>query len=520
MRIRLHPGEQRTMTSTSPDLSRREPWPQRVGPTLLAAGLYAAFLFYLHHLEGPPGGWLEPIDHQAANLLSNILARASVALISAVFASLFLAVPLTASMYTPELIGLFVRSWANRLVLALFVVSSGVAVWTGRLVTADNVPRITLTISLGLVLLSIIVLLPYVFFVFRFLDPDTIIDRVAETVIQAMQPSSRGDIRERQHELSRRIHQLGNIILRALDRSDREVALAAVAALARCSAAYFKVEASHPEAWFTVDTSQFPGLSREAVALLNREHTWVEMELLRQLWRGYEAALAKVPAVLSAISRIDRHLALEAASRDDTAALHLAIRFFNNFLREAIKRRDLRAVFDVLYQYRLLAIELWETRPALVVRIARYLDYYGRMAATLGMGFAQELVAYDLGAVVAHAIVHEKPWADPLFKVFLQIRRPGTPSVAMGLSPGLFKARLILAATLMEGRRLDLASQIEKSLIGVPRDLVHQAREDLLGDVEECFWEVTDRQVNLDYLPPSRKGHVAVILEWVDKNAA
>jgi hypothetical protein len=506
-----------TMPSGSLRRSRRK---RRVTSTLLIVGLYALVLAWIYRLEMPPGLFLGPMNHEMAVMLANLESRAAVALISAVFASLFLAIPLTASMYTPQLIELFVSSWVNRIMLSLFVSSAGLSVWNGYMAGAGTIPRFSLLLSMGLLLTSIILLLPYLFFVFRFLDPDTIIARVAETVIRAMEPRPRGSIRRRQHELSSRIHQLGNIILRALDRADREVALAAVAALERCAAAYFKVEDRHPDAWFTVDSSQFPGLSREAVALVNRQHIWVEMELLRQLARAYEAALAKVPDVLSAISRIDRHFALVASFRDDTAALELAIRFFNNFLREAIKRRDLRAVFDVLYQYRLLGIELWPSRPALVVRIARHLDYYGRMAAMAGIGFAQELVAYDLGAIVAYAVAHEKPWVELLLKVFLQMRRPGAPSVAAGLSPGLFKARLILAATLMEGRRSDLVGRIQQSLLGVSMDLVRQAREDLLGDVDECFWEVTDRQVNLDYLTPSRKQHVASILEWVEKNAA
>ena len=116
------------------------------------------------------------------------------------------------------------------------------------------------------------------------------------------------------------------------------------------------------------------------------------------------------------------------------------------------------------------------------------------------------------GAVLAHAATKDRPWIEMLVKVFLSVRKPGSPAGAGGLTPGLFKARLILAAVLLECGRTDLAARVEKSLIGVSRDLLQHAREDLLGDVEECFWEVTDRQLNLDYLTPARKAHVADIL--------
>jgi predicted membrane protein DUF2254 len=491
--------------------SMRSPRQFSVLLALAFFGVFVAYFTALNWLDGPPGGFVDEYD--AARFFTDVMGRTSVTLISSVFASLFLAIPLTSTMYTPQLIELFVRSWTNRLVLGLFVFSAAHAALISRMVTRSWIPKAGIFFTGGLVVVSLSVLLPYLLFVFRFLDPDTIIERVARSVIQAMQPGKRWGVREQQAELSRRIHQLGNIILRCLDRADREVALAAVEALERCAEAYMAVEESHPPEWFVVDTNHFPGLSRAAIELLNRDHVWVEMEILRQLARAYEAALTKVPDVLSAISRMDRHFALAASQRDDVPALRLSIRFFNNFLHEAIRRRDVRAVFDVLYQYRYLAIELWPARPEMVLEIARDVDHYGRMASLAGMGFAQDLVAYDLGAVLARAALAPRPELPKLLDFFLRLRRPGGTDGAAAPSLCMVKARLILAVQLLEQDQSELGEAVKRSLADVPAALLSAAREDLLGNATEYFREVTDRQLHLDHLTDAQKAQVEVMLD-------
>jgi hypothetical protein len=483
----------------------------------LLSACFLAYVLLLALVEAPPGGWWVPSDPEAMQVLINTLARTSVQLISTVFASLLLGIPLTSSMYTPQLIELFMRSWTNRVVLGLYVFSAAHCIWLSRLASDTALPRVHAGIGLGLVTLTLAVLPPYLFFIFRFLDPDTILERVARQAIGAMKPSGGRTLAARRERLMRSVHQIGNIALRSLERADRDVALTAVAALDRCAAAYLRVKARQPEAWFTVSADQFPGMSREALELVRRERTWVEMELLRQLARAYDAALAKAPDVVSIISRTDRHFAVSASVQGDLGGLHLAVRFFNNFLREAIKRKDLLAVYDVSYQYRLLAIRLYEAHPGLSVRIARHLDYYGGRAARMGLAFARDLAHYDLGAILAYAALFDLPEIEALVDVFLRdAPREGGPAPEP-LSPGMLKARLILISSLLDQRRGELAARVEQSLRGQPASVLRIARDELLGEeVEECFWEVTDRQMNLDYLPRAQRTHVAGVLSRLE----
>jgi len=479
------------------------------------AGGVALFLFLvaLLHLLTPDASLLNTLrDPEAASLLANTLARTGVALISAVLACLFLAIPLTANNYTPQLIELFARSWTNRLVLGLFTLSAAYAVWLNGLMREATVPRLHLLVGLALVITTLATLLPYLFYVLHSLDPEAIIGRVAALVTAAMEHDGRGPVEVRQRHLAWRIHQLGNIALRAVERGDRDVALAAVEAVERCGHAYLAVKPRHPAAWFEVGRDHFPGLGREALALVNASGTWVERELLGQLGHTFDTALVRMGDVVSAIGRVNRRLAAAASVADDTAALDLAIRAFNNLLREAVKGGHIHALYDLLYQLRLLAIALWQRHPNRTVAIARHLTTYGTMAADRGLPFAQELAAYDLAAIAEAGVEAGAPEAESVVSVLLSMESPQPTAETPPATPAMVRARLLLAAALAHHHADALVTRLQASLSPLPAALIEAQARHLLAQDDPWFWEITDRQQNLDYLPPERRDHLEAVV--------
>lgn len=448
-------------------------------------------------------------DYNEKRAAVNNLSRSSTALISTVFACLFLAIPLTANMYTPQLIELFVGSWTNRCVLAFFVFSAAYALSLGRVAIDVDVPTWHFRISQAMVLLSLLLLIPYLFSVFRFLDPRTIIRRVGALAMKTLEPKPSADNEARRRLLTKRLRQLGNIALKSLERSDRDVALGAIEALDACAARYLEVKPQHADGWFQASPAQFPGLAPEALAVINRDRVWVEMEIQRQLALTFSAALAKVPDVISAIARVQHHTAAEASARGDDAAIDLALRYFNNFMREAVKRRDIHAIYDLLFQFRMLGEVLWPRHPARVVEAARHLDYYGRLARDGGLPFAYDLTAYDLGALLAQVPDSGDDHAA-LLATFLDI---GRRDDASALTAGVFKARIVTAARLREAGRTEPAATIEKTLVGAGPSLLEAAERDILGPTTPWFWEVTDRMCDLNYLPEAERSHASALIE-------
>src|SRR5207249_10649018 len=117
--------------------------------------------------------------------------------------------------------------------------------------------------------------------------------------------------------------------------------------------------------------------------------TWFAHRVLTQIFLAYQSALAKTQDIVSALSDTLRIIATHAAQRQDDKVLELAVRFFNNDLREAIKRKDAHAVYDLLYQYRVLAGDLCD-RPELLKRISQHIRYYCDQAQGAGLNIVPQ----------------------------------------------------------------------------------------------------------------------------------
>ncbi len=469
---------------------------------LIVAAIAVVWFFALHLWAMTDGGLIPDDPAERRNLASN-LSRTGTALISTVFACLFLAVPLTANMYTPQLISVFVRDRTNCIVLGIYVFTGATCVWTARLPVRSDECVPILRIALFLAFSCLILLLPYLFSVFRFLEPRTIVAKLHDTTLDAMKPSATGSKAHRQEELGQRIRNLGNVILRALERSDREVALSAVEALCSCAKHYEKVKGKFGNDWFKIGPQHFAGFSKQAMNAVLQEKTWVEMEILRQLARAYTSALAKMPDVISAISRSQRRFALAAAENNDVGALSLTIKFFNNFLREAITREDIHAVFDLVFQVRIMAKRLWKNSPESVVDMARRLRYYASMAESQELPFARDLIALDLGRVISDVEGNKSRLAD-MVAIWLSINL-GHKNGKEIISAGIAKARLLTEAKMRAQDQTGLADLIRASLVGAQPMDWGPIEEELLNDPPKLFWEVTDRQENLSYSDPAHR---------------
>ena len=145
--------------------------------------------------------------------------------------------------------------------------------------------------------------------------------------------------------------------------------------------------------------------------MLSEAKTWFEMKCLQQLEHGFLRALHGATDTVSTFSDATRVIACRADEHHDEQALRLAIRFFNNFLREAIKARNLRAVYDVFHQYRRLGARRSSIAPSCCARSAATSATTPAMARTYGMVFAPQLALFDLGYVTRRAYERASPAA-------------------------------------------------------------------------------------------------------------
>ncbi len=429
------------------------------------------------------------------------MARAYNNVLAMLLATIGLAIPLTANMHTPKLIEMFLKDGINRWVLSFMALGAAHVLWVEYMIGPEFAPTWAITGAIFMAIVGWAILLPYFFYVVRFVDPSRLVIRLRESAMSVVgEVSSRKfDPHDAQPEVSTRVSQLGTIIIKSLDRNDRDVAAEGTWAIKLMLDEYNKFKPRMPKEWFVVDRADFVGLSDEALEMLTENKTWFEMKCLQQIEHGFLRALHNANDSVSTFSDATRVIACRAADHHDEQAVRLSIRFFNNFLRESIKARNLRAVYDVFHQYRVLGRDLVD-RPELLREIGNHFAYYAVMSRTYGMLFAPQLALFDLGYVTRRAYERASPAAPDLLKTVLSLpHRTGNDLHTMAV-----KAKLILGGFFLEIQLSAEADLVRKNLRDVDSTSIERAEIELLA-ADRSFFEVTDRQLNLEYVPPERR---------------
>jgi hypothetical protein len=304
------------------------------------------------------------------------------------------------------------------------------------------------------------------------------------------------------------VEHIANIVIRSVERGDRNTAIEGVFTLERVLRHYWSAKAALPPAWFEAQQEFFLGFSSAAVDDLTASRDWVEMKLFGQLHQIASAALGRMPELVSTAAKSLRRLGLEPAARADPAVRELAAEYFNTLLRLALNRRDARAFFTTLDQYRVFAEAINLDAPDLGLDIAFYLQYYGRVARDTQQTFIAEAVAYDLGALVQAAWRSGAPNRDALLDRFLAYDE----AVGQPLK-GVHKAQAILASYFLLDGQTEAAARIQASWAGLDPAFVRQVRDELLHVRREKYWEVVERRMNIDYVPEPQRRELAGFFE-------
>jgi hypothetical protein len=301
---------------------------------------------------------------------------------------------------------------------------------------------------------------------------------------------------ENRQRVAETLEHIANISIRSVDRSDRNTAIESVLTLERVARNYWAIKEKLSPLWFEADQNFFLGFSSLAVQEMNRSRSWVEMKLYYQFFEVIRAACPRMPELTSTIAKGLRKLGVEITSLNDPALRELVVEYFNTFIRLAINRRDVRSLFIVFDQYRNFAEALNEKFPEQALEIAYYFEYYGQVAREQQMPFAVEAVAHDLGALVQHAWEAKASNCQRLLQRFLHFDQHGSPVLA-----GVKKAQAILASYFLHTGQTEPAALIRESFRGREPAFIQTLKEDLLQVTRQKYWEVSERRMNIDFIP-------------------
>src|SRR4029077_15029425 len=135
------------------------------------------------------------------------------------------------------------------------------------LMKEDFVPIVSLHVEVGLVILGFSLLFPYLYYVFRFLHPSTLLTRLEEEIGRHLQGAGRrsSPLAAHRRGMAEGLEHVANIAIRSVDRLDRHTAIESVRVLERVAKAYGGLKSRLPPAWFEAEARLFLSFSSKAV---------------------------------------------------------------------------------------------------------------------------------------------------------------------------------------------------------------------------------------------------------------
>lgn len=408
-----------------------------------------------------------------------------------------IAVPLTANLYTPRLLDLFVRDRVNRGFLILLIFSAVLVHFT-LYAMRDNLdlrfgPPVLVNATALSGFLCMFLSVPYVFYMFNFLRPSEIVRRMREALAGDLEGARRDDTPARRQRIAALVEQIGEVALRAAGRDDAGMAVMVIDEIEQIAGRYRELKPRLPESWFEGYPRAELIIPPAAIEHLRAEHTWFEFHLLKTLDHALPVAMTHTPDVASRIGRVARVVAAAAGGDDDPAVVRLGLKFFNTFLRRALGQRQVRAFYNFSNQYRMLGEALLASPEPWSAQVAESLAYYAGEAHTAGQAFARDTALYDLADLLVAAVDRHHPLVVETVGLLVGAYR----ATDARLEPAV-KA---LAAALAAGEKRVVAA-MESVLQG--GDQAAAVAVVLSAETEE-YREVTDRVVDLNHVSPAAR---------------
>ncbi len=441
-----------------------------------------------------------PLSVMGAHQVLSGLSRSHTQLVALMFICIAVAVPVTASQYTPKLLRVFLADRMHVAVLSTYSMAAVHAHWV-QFMSREGLVSMTLITAIIITnTIAFIMVVPYFFYVIEFLEPQSLVTRIRAQATRALLRAHRSPRSQERakSDLAHALHDLGSLVLKSVGGTGRESAALGIVAIREMLQEYGADKGALPRTWFEATKAEFRGLSREALQFTTAERCWVEVAALRDLGRAFDAAVTGMPDAVVLIADTVRGIGEDANVRDDIPVLDNAVRAMNSMLRSAINARNPRAIFDVLLQYEALAEVCLDRRCDLAGDIAAYYGHYGQRARRVGMEFIPELFVYDLGTLLRTAAERKSLAKDRIVDGVLVL----VANLSTAPTVPLACALMVIQGSTRYDLPIEDLDRLLTALLKLPESVIEQAMAILDATVSPRYHELSSRQVDVNFLPP------------------
>jgi hypothetical protein len=461
------------------------------------------------------------------------LAAMTAAVLGIVITVVSLLVQLSSERYT-GVAQMFLRDRINVAVMAYFVVACVCGVFVSLSVHGDFVPRFAIVAMILATVVGLLIMLPYFAYVFRFLEPSNLVERIAGNAARELAIGAAShdpvEIAQAQRPALSAMEELTDITSNSISGKDKIIASRSVDAIKDFVMTYLSIKNTVDARWFDIgqhirDNPDFVAMDPESLRELETDRTWLEWKALRQYLGIYAEAQSAMPDINYLIAIDTRYIAEAALAKHDTALVELCFRFMNSYLRSALNARAVRTAYNVMNQYRLLVESMVRAgKTELALQGVRHMTYYGRTGFDMQLGFVTETVAYDVSALCefAHAfgaksaIIDSTIAADlddKMLSMFLELDQPLRGKRLDSSLQGVRKAQIKLACYYLDVGAEPRARRIASDMVGEDKERLLQIRDQLNGVTSKEFWEIIDRGRNFEYMPVKQKAQLSQFFE-------
>lgn len=468
---------------------------------------------------------VEPLGVDTATKALASTSRVATMLLAMLISGMAIALPLAANNYTPRLITMFTRDPINRAMFGLLLTFGVVAMWTSWVIRTAFIPHFGIHLCFFLFLASMSAIVPYLFYLFSFLNPESILVRLrteAEKRIAQACRIRRDDSKEfaqtvweLKQDVVQRLDSISNIALGTLSRRDRQAFTRSLETLQHLETHYTKLKSDLPPEWFMVRASCLAGALPEAREAVEQERLILEMHLSNALLGLIESSLSYMRDAVNDVAFTVYRIASSSVLKQDYPAVRKYCALFNSTLRLGINRNDIRLIYNVLPHYRRVADDAAPLSPGFSLEIARYIHDYALTAAKTSphLGFAVELAAHELAGLVKVLVTHdEAPLAQCVGLLCDLPTRQPTGEVIQSV----LKERLVAAVTIDPAGASELSAQLAAPMRELSDAELKHFRQRFLVDTPLLYWEITARQVNLDHVPDEKRALLAALLDKIE----